>query len=45
MVPSRLVALLDDLEARGLTEQRENPDDRRSYELHLTEKGSSALAD
>jgi DNA-binding MarR family transcriptional regulator len=43
MVPSRLVALLDDLEARGLTERRENPDDRRSYALHLTEKGRSAL--
>jgi DNA-binding MarR family transcriptional regulator len=43
MVPSRLVALLDDLEARGLTERRENPNDRRSYALHLTEKGRLAL--
>jgi DNA-binding MarR family transcriptional regulator len=43
MVPSRLVALLDDLEARGLTERRENPDDRRSYALHLTDKGRSAV--
>jgi len=43
MVPSRLVALLDDLEARGLTERRENPGDRRSYALHLTEKGRSTL--
>jgi DNA-binding MarR family transcriptional regulator len=43
MVPSRLVALLDELEERGLTERRENPGDRRSYALHLTEKGRSTL--
>ncbi len=43
IVPSRLVALLDELEALGLTERRENPDDRRSYALHLTEKGSLTL--
>ena len=43
MVPSRLVALLDELEARGLTERRENPDDRRSYALHLTENGRNTL--
>lgn len=44
MVPSRLVALIDDLEARGLVERRETPDDRRRYALHLTEKGRSTLA-
>jgi hypothetical protein len=44
MVPSRLVALLDELEEKGLTERRENPGDRRSYALHLTEKGRSVLA-
>jgi DNA-binding MarR family transcriptional regulator len=38
-----LVALLDDLEAQGLTERRENPGDRRSHALHLTEKGRSTL--
>jgi DNA-binding MarR family transcriptional regulator len=43
MVPSRLVALIDDMEARGLIERRENPDDRRRYALHLTEKGHSTL--
>jgi DNA-binding MarR family transcriptional regulator len=42
-VPSRLVALLDELEAKGLIERRENPGDRRSYALHLTEKGHSTL--
>jgi DNA-binding MarR family transcriptional regulator len=43
MVPSRLVALVDELEARGLVERRGNPDDRRRYDLHLTEKGRSTL--
>ena len=43
MVPSRLVALVDDMEARGLIERRENPDDRRRYALHITEKGRSTL--
>jgi DNA-binding MarR family transcriptional regulator len=43
-VPSRLVALADDLEARGLIERRENAEDRRRYALHLTEKGRSTLA-
>jgi DNA-binding MarR family transcriptional regulator len=42
---SRLVAVVDDLEARGLIERRENREDRRTYALFLTEKGSSALAD
>jgi DNA-binding MarR family transcriptional regulator len=40
---SRLVALVDELEARGLVERRENPEDRRSYALHLTEKGRAKL--
>src|SRR6478735_6440506 len=35
MYPSRLVALLDDLERRGLVERRDNPADRRSYSLYL----------
>jgi DNA-binding MarR family transcriptional regulator len=43
MVPSRLVALVDDMEARGLIERRENPDDRRRYALHVTERGNSTL--
>ncbi len=45
MVPSRLVPLLDTLEERGLVERRDHPDDRRVYELHLTENGSRAMAD
>jgi DNA-binding MarR family transcriptional regulator len=43
MFPSRLVALVDHLESRGLIERRDNPEDRRSYALHLTEKGRLAL--
>ncbi len=43
MFPSRLVALVDQLESRGLIERRDHPDDRRSYELHLTEKGRTSL--
>lgn len=41
--PSRLVALLDDLEGRGLVERRDRPGDRRSYALHLTDAGRAAL--
>jgi DNA-binding MarR family transcriptional regulator len=44
MVPSRLVALIDDMEARQLVERREDPDDRRRYALQLTEEGRSMLA-
>jgi DNA-binding MarR family transcriptional regulator len=37
--PSRLVALIDGLERRGLIERRRNPDDRRHHALYLTEEG------
>ncbi len=45
MVPSRLVALIDELEGLGLLERRDNADDRRVYALHLTEKGARAMTD
>jgi DNA-binding MarR family transcriptional regulator len=45
MVPSRLVGLLDELEQRGFVERRDNAEDRRVYEIHMTEKGSRAMAD
>ena len=45
MVPSRLVPLLDELETRGLVERRDDPEDRRVYAIHLTEKGSRAMAE
>jgi DNA-binding MarR family transcriptional regulator len=44
MVPSRLVALLDELDALGLTERRRSEDDRRRHALALTEKGRKMLA-
>jgi DNA-binding MarR family transcriptional regulator len=40
---SRLVALVDALEGKGLVERRDDPADRRSYALHLTAKGKSML--
>jgi DNA-binding MarR family transcriptional regulator len=43
--PSRLVALLDNLEKHGFLERRANPDDRRLYSLHLTRPGEQALGD
>ena len=41
--PSRLVAILDNLEKRGFVERRANPDDRRLYSLHLTKAGGEVL--
>jgi DNA-binding MarR family transcriptional regulator len=41
--PSRLVAILDELERRGLVERRDSPSDRRSYALYLTPTGREAL--
>jgi len=40
MLPSRLVALVDELEAKGLVERRQDRDDRRTHALHLTEAGA-----
>jgi DNA-binding MarR family transcriptional regulator len=42
-LPSRLVAIVDELESKGLLERRPHETDRRSYALHLTEKGRSTL--
>jgi DNA-binding MarR family transcriptional regulator len=39
---SAVVALVDDLEQRGLAERRRDPDDRRAYTLYLTPSGSTA---
>src|ERR1700679_1183947 len=41
--PSRLVAILDNLEQRGFLERRVNPDDRRLYSLYLAKNGEEAL--
>ena len=41
--PSRLVAILDNLERRKLVERKANPEDRRLYSLHLTGDGGEIL--
>ena len=41
--PSRMVAFIDALEARGLIERRHNPADRRTRALHLTDAGHELL--
>jgi DNA-binding MarR family transcriptional regulator len=42
---SAVVALVDDLERRGLAERRRDPVDRRAYTLFLTPAGRAVLAD
>jgi DNA-binding MarR family transcriptional regulator len=42
-VPSRVVALVDSLEKRGLVARTRSVVDRRSHELTLTEDGRTAL--
>jgi DNA-binding MarR family transcriptional regulator len=42
---SAVVALVDDLEQRGLAERRRDPDDRRAYTLYLTPQGRELLAE
>ena len=39
ILPSRLVALLDELQEKGLIERRDDTEDRRTYALHLTTSG------
>jgi DNA-binding MarR family transcriptional regulator len=41
--PSRMVAFVDALQARGLLERRLNPNDRRTRSLYLTEDGRELL--
>ncbi|HEX3435657.1 MAG TPA: MarR family transcriptional regulator [Pseudacidobacterium sp.] len=43
--PSRLVAILDALENRGLLERKPNAEDRRQYALHLTARGRDAFTE
>ncbi|HEX4644113.1 MAG TPA: MarR family winged helix-turn-helix transcriptional regulator [Verrucomicrobiae bacterium] len=43
VLPSRMVMLIDDLEARGLVARRRKPRDRRAYSLGLTRAGTEAL--
>src|SRR5271168_1708249 len=43
VLPSRLVVLLDELEAKGLVARERSPQDRRSQQLQLTRKGTRLL--
>jgi DNA-binding MarR family transcriptional regulator len=42
--PSRMVALVDALEERGLLERRPSPSDRRAHALYQTARGKRLLA-
>jgi DNA-binding MarR family transcriptional regulator len=44
MYASRLVAVIDDLEKRGLIERQPSDSDRRLYALHLTKSGKEQLS-
>ena len=44
VTPSKVVALVDDLEARGLLERRRSDTDRRATALHLTDAGQDTMA-
>jgi DNA-binding MarR family transcriptional regulator len=44
LLPSRVVAYVDELEDRGYVERRRNPDDRRLHALHLTASGRKIMA-
>jgi len=41
--PTRLVALVDSVEKRGLIERHRNPEDRRLYALELSEEGRAFM--
>lgn len=43
LLPSRVVAYVDDLEGRGYVERRRNPDDRRLHALYLTPAGKRLM--
>lgn len=43
LLPSRVVAYVDELEDRGYVERRRNPDDRRLHALHLTAAGKKLI--
>ena len=43
LLPSRVVAYVDDLEDRGYVERRRNPDDRRLHALYLSASGKKLM--
>jgi DNA-binding MarR family transcriptional regulator len=44
LLPSRVVAYVDELEDRGYVERRRNPDDRRLHALYLTASGRKVMS-
>jgi len=44
LLPSRVVAYVDELEDRGYVERRRNPDDRRLHALYLTAAGKKVMS-
>jgi len=44
LLPSRVVAYVDELEDRGYVERRRNPDDRRLHALYLTASGKKLMS-
>ncbi|KQC37743.1 MarR family winged helix-turn-helix transcriptional regulator [Frankia sp. ACN1ag] len=44
VVPSRIVALVDRLEGKGLLARARNPTDRRNHALQLTAEGGAVMA-
>jgi DNA-binding MarR family transcriptional regulator len=44
LLPSRVVAYVDELEDRGYVERRRNPEDRRLHALHLTASGKRLMS-
>jgi DNA-binding MarR family transcriptional regulator len=38
---TKMVELIDDLERLGLVQRRQDPADRRAYQIHLTEAGAA----
>jgi DNA-binding MarR family transcriptional regulator len=45
LLPSRVVAFVDDLETRGYLTRHRNDSDRRLYALHLTPKGQELMTE
>jgi DNA-binding MarR family transcriptional regulator len=43
LLPSRVVAYVDELEDRGYVERRRNPSDRRLHALYLTAAGKKLM--
>ncbi len=43
LLPSRVVAFVDELEQRGCVERRRHPTDRRLHALHLTAAGQALM--